>query len=216
MFTGLVEALGRVVSLSGQGADRQLRIASGQLDLSDVKLGDSIATNGVCLTVTALFQDGFSADVSAETLACSSLGQLQAGSQVNLEKALQANSRLGGHLVSGHVDGLAQIVRRDNNGRAVDFWLQAPPELARYIAEKGSVTLDGISLTVNSVADSQFRITLVPHSQQHTTVNQWRPGSQVNLEVDLLARYVERLLLPTDTGKQAVTHELLARSGFIK
>ncbi|WP_115717449.1 riboflavin synthase [Gallaecimonas mangrovi] len=216
MFTGIIEAVGRVASIKLSGSDALLRIASGKLDLSDVKLGDSIATNGVCLTVTALHGDGYSADVSGETLKRTGFAKLKAGSAVNLEKALLPTSRLGGHLVSGHVDGVAEVQSRQNTDRAIEFWLKAPAALGRYIAEKGSVTVDGISLTVNAVDGPRFLLTIVPHTQGETTIKDWQAGSLVNLEVDLLARYVERLLTPSSEPKESVTLDLLARSGFLK
>lgn len=216
MFTGIIEAVGRVASIKLSGSDALVRIASGKLDLIDVKLGDSIATNGVCLTVTALHGDGYSADVSGETLKRTGFAKLKAGSAVNLEKALLPTSRLGGHLVSGHVDGVATVESRHHSGRAIEFWLKAPTELSRYIAEKGSVTVDGISLTVNAVDGPRFLLTIVPHTQGETTIKDWQAGSLVNLEVDLLARYVERLLAPSTDPKQSVTLDLLARSGFLK
>lgn len=216
MFTGIIEAVGKVASIKASGGDATVRIASGKLDLGDVKLGDSIATNGVCLTVTELHGDGYSADVSGETLKRTGFAKLKAGSPVNLEKALLPSTRLGGHLVSGHVDGVAEIESRHNTGRAIEFWVKAPPALGRYIAEKGSVTMDGISLTVNAVEGTRFMLTIVPHTQGETTIKDWQPGSQVNLEVDLLARYVERLLAPSLDKTETVTLDLLARSGFLK
>lgn len=216
MFTGIIEAVGKVASIKASGGDAIVRIASGKLDLSDVKLGDSIATNGVCLTVTALHGDGYSADVSSETLKRTGFATLKAGDPVNLEKALLPTTRLGGHLVSGHVDGVAKVESRHSTGRAIEFWLTAPTELARYIAEKGSVTVDGISLTVNAVEGQRFLLTIVPHTQGETTIGGWKAGSEVNLEVDLLARYVERLLAPSPDKKETVTLDLLARSGFLK
>ncbi|ROQ18835.1 riboflavin synthase [Gallaecimonas pentaromativorans] len=216
MFTGIIEAVGKVASIKASGGDAIVRIASGKLDLSDVKLGDSIATNGVCLTVTALHGDGYSADVSSETLKRTGFAKLKAGSPVNLEKALLPTTRLGGHLVSGHVDGVASVESRHSTGRAIEFWLKAPAELARYIAEKGSVTVDGISLTVNAVEGQRFLLTIVPHTQGETTIAGWKAGSEVNLEVDLLARYIERLLAPSPDKKETVTLDLLARSGFLK
>ncbi|WKE64917.1 riboflavin synthase [Gallaecimonas kandeliae] len=216
MFTGIIEAVGKVLAIKPVGGDVTVRIHGGKLDLSDVKLGDSIATNGVCLTVTQLHGDGYSADVSGETLKRTGFAKLKAGSPVNLEKALLPSTRLGGHLVSGHVDGVATVESRVEAGRAIEFWLKAPSELARYIAEKGSVTLDGISLTVNDVEGARFKLTIVPHTQGETTIKDWRAGSLVNLEVDLLARYVERLLAPSEASQGAVTLDLLARSGFMK
>ncbi len=188
MFTGIIEALGEIRALTPKGGDVRLYVATGKLDLTDVKLGDSIAVNGVCLTAVELPGDGFWADVSRETLSLTSLGGLKPGSRVNLEKALMPTSRLGGHLVSGHVDGLGEVVSRADNARAVQFRLRAPAELARYIALKGSITVDGVSLTVNAVDGAEFELTIVPHTLGETIMADYRPGRRVNLEGDLLAR----------------------------
>ena len=195
MFTGIIEAVGEVAELQSRGGDVQLRILTGKLDLGDVALGDSIAVNGVCLTAVALPGDGFLADVSRETLSLTSLGQLQAGSRVNLEKALTLAARLGGHLVSGHVDGLGTVVERQDDARSVRLVIEAPDDLARYIAHKGSITVDGTSLTVNAVDGGRFTLNIVPHTLQETIMGDYRVGQRVNLEVDLVARYLERLLL---------------------
>ena len=220
MFTGIIEAVGTLVSLQSKGQDVSIRVRSGKLDLSDVKLGDSIATNGVCLTVVQLPGDGYVADVSGETMARTGFASYQLGQRLNLEKALMPTSRLGGHLVSGHVDGVGQVVAVQPRGRAVEYWIEAPRELARYIAEKGSITVDGISLTVNSVEGARFRLTIVPHTSEETTVGEWRVGSRVNLEVDVIARYLERLVLG-DTAADAapaggVTMAMLAENGFMR
>ena len=220
MFTGIIEAVGTIVAMTNKGQDISLRIQSGKLDLADVKLGDSIATNGVCLTVVQLPGDGYVADLSAETLKRTGFVHYRPGQSVNLEKALMPTSRLGGHLVSGHVDGVGEVVAITPLGRAVEYWIEAPAELARYIAEKGSITVDGISLTVNSVEGSRFRLTIVPHTTQETTIAQWRVGSRVNLEVDVIARYLERLILGDKAAKpQAssnVTMAMLAENGFLR
>lgn len=219
MFTGIIAAVGSVRAIESKGGDVRLRIATGRLDLADVKLGDSIATSGVCLTVVELPGDGFVADVSTETLTRSTLAGLKVGTVVNLEKALQPQSRLGGHIVSGHVDGIGEVVRRDVSARAVLFRIRAPQDLAKYIAEKGSITVDGISLTVNGVHGADFDLTIVPHTVQETSIGAWQPGTKVNLEVDVIARYLERLL----QGDQAaaapaggLTLGLLAENGFLK
>lgn len=219
MFTGIIEAIGTIRALTPKGGDVRVQVATGKLDLSDVKLGDSIAVNGVCLTAVALPGDGFWADVSRETLARTAFADLKPGSRVNLEKALTPTSRLGGHLVSGHVDGVGEIVAREDNARAVQFRVRAPRELARYIALKGSITVDGTSLTVNAVNGAEFELTIVPHTLAETIMADYRPGRRVNLEVDLLARYLERLLLgekaaePTSGG---LTEAFLAEHGFLK
>lgn len=195
MFTGIIQAIGEVRQLQPSGGDMRLRIATGKLDLSDVALGDSIAVNGVCLTAVELPGDGFVADVSRETLSLTSLGGLKAGSRVNLEKALTLATRLGGHLVSGHVDGLGRVLERHDDARSVRFTIEAPDALARYIAHKGSISVDGTSLTVNAVDGSRFELNIVPHTLRETIMGGYAAGSRVNLEVDLVARYLERLLL---------------------
>lgn len=217
MFTGIIEAVGTVASVQPKGGDIRLTLAVGKLDMSDVKLGDSIAVNGVCLTVTHFDGKHFSADVSVESLARTSLAHLQQGAAVNLEKAVTPSTRLGGHLVSGHVDGLARIVSIEQAGRAWQYWLEAPAELSKYIAEKGSLTIDGISLTVNSVEQNKFRLTIIPHTRDETTLVHRNVGDKVNLEVDQIARYIERLMqADSEQPREGVTLGLLARSGFLK
>ncbi|HOP16128.1 MAG: riboflavin synthase [Gammaproteobacteria bacterium] len=219
MFTGIIEAVGEVAELQSRGGDVRLRIRTGKLDLGDVALGDSIAVNGVCLTAVELPGDGFVADVSRETLSLTSLGQLKAGGRVNLEKALTLSARLGGHLVSGHVDGLGSVVERHDDARSVRFAIAAPDDLARYIAHKGSITVDGTSLTVNAVSGSRFELNIVPHTLQETIMGDYAPGHRVNLEVDLVARYLERLLLGDNAAQpqaSAVDLAMLLRTGFVK
>lgn len=198
--------------------DARLRVASGGLDLGDVRVGDSIAVNGVCLTAVELPGDGFWADVSAESLSRTTLGALRPGDPVNLEKALTPTSRLGGHMVAGHVDGVGRVLERRPEARSVRFVIEAPRELARYIAEKGSIAVDGVSLTVNRVEGARFDLNIVPHTLQGTTIDQYQPGRPVNLEVDVIARHLERLLLGDAAAESAggVTLELLARHGFVK
>ena len=218
MFTGIIEAIGTIQSITPKGGDVRVYVKTGKLDLGDVKLGDSIAVNGVCLTAVQLPGDGFWADVSRETLARTGFSDLKSGSRVNLEKALTPISRLGGHLVSGHVDGVGEIISREDNARAVQFRIRAPRELAKYIALKGSITVDGTSLTVNGVDGADFELTIVPHTLAETIMADYRAGRRVNLEVDLLARYLERLLLgdkaaePTSTG---ITESFLAAHGYL-
>ncbi len=219
MFTGIIQAIGEVADLQQRGGDVRLRVLTGKLDLSDVELGDSIAVNGVCLTAVDLPGNGFVADVSRETLSLTSLGQLGSGSKVNLEKALTLATRLGGHLVSGHVDGLGKVVERHDDARSVRFSIEAPDELARYIAHKGSITVDGTSLTVNAVDGCRFELNIVPHTLQETIMDGYGVGSKVNLEVDLVARYLERLLLgdkAAEPGAGSIDMDLLARTGFLK
>lgn len=197
----------------------RLTVRTGPLDLRDVALGDSIATNGVCLTAVALIGNGFKADVSRETLDLTTLHALQPGSPVNLEKALTLNTRLGGHLVSGHVDGVGKVLERRDDARSIRFVLQAPPALAKYIAHKGSICVDGVSLTVNRVDGNRFDLNIVPHTLQETIMQDYQPGSRVNLEVDLIARYLERLMLgeqAADSSASGLTEEFLIKQGFIK
>jgi riboflavin synthase len=216
MFTGIIQAVGRVQSLRDAGGDRRLVITADAGFLHGVQLGDSIATQGVCLTVVELTATNFAADVSGETLAHSTLGSLRSGSEVNLEKALTLSTPLGGHLVSGHVDGVGEVEARWDDARSIRFRLRAPDELARYIAAKGSITVDGISLTVNAIDGARFELNLVPHTLAVTTAKAWQPGVKVNLEVDVIARYLERLLQGGSAAKGSggVSEELLLRCGF--
>ncbi|HQS01976.1 MAG: riboflavin synthase [Halothiobacillus sp. 24-54-40] len=194
MFTGIIQTVGTLMALTPKGGDVQLNVGAGKLDMTRVALGDSIAVNGVCLTVTASNQSSFTVDCSRETLKLTTLGQLHPGSPVNLEPALTLSTPLGGHLVSGHVDGLAIIESRSEEARATSFWLRAPDALAKYIAKKGSVTIDGVSLTVNEVEGARFKLTIIPHTLAQTIMGRYQPGSAVNLEIDVVARYLERLL----------------------
>ncbi|MEW8254821.1 MAG: riboflavin synthase [Candidatus Thiodiazotropha taylori] len=219
MFTGIIQAIGQVESLETRGGDLRLTINSGKLELDDVALGDSIATNGICLTVVELTGRGFKADVSRETINLTTLHKLKAGSPANLEKALTLNTRLGGHLVSGHVDGVGEIVSRSDDARSIRFSVAAPKELAKYIAHKGSICVDGVSLTVNGVNGAQFELNLVPHTLQETIMDGYQAGTQVNLEVDLIARYLERLMMgegADEVNASGVTEALLMERGFIK
>ncbi len=193
MFTGLVEATGRVAIIEPRGGDVRLRIASETLGFADVQLGDSIAVNGVCLTVVAFDAHSFDADVSTETLARTTLGAWTVGRLVNLEKSLRFGDRVGGHLVSGHVDGVGQVVSIEADARATRWRFALPRALSRFVAEKGSIAVDGVSLTVNSVGDEHFEVALIPHTQTVTAFAETAVGSAVNLEVDLLARYLDRL-----------------------
>ena len=215
MFTGIIEAVGTVTSCKRSGDDMQLEIDTRGLDTSDVVPGDSIAVNGVCLTVVAMDGRNFSADVSGETLAHTTLGKFTPGQQVNLEKALTPSSRLGGHLVSGHVDGVGRVQRRSSDGRSERFRIEAPRELARYIARKGSICVDGISLTVNHVDAGAFELNIVPHTLANTTMGELIEGTEVNLEVDVIARYLERMVLSGDLDKnESITLEKLQQYGF--
>ncbi len=219
MFTGIIQSVGSIVACEPKQDDMILHINTGELSLEDVQPGDSIAVNGVCLTVVNLETTGFRADVSGETLSRTTVGDVQKGSRVNLEKALTPTTRLGGHLVSGHVDGIGEVVKRWDDGRSVRFNIKAPDELAKYIAEKGSVSVDGISLTVNAVDGAEFELNIVPHTLQETTMGDFKLGQRVNLEVDIIARYLERLLLGDKAalpGSSEITGAFLAEHGFMK
>ncbi len=194
MFTGIIQDVGRIVALATVGGDTRLSVASERLDLARVAIGDSIAVSGVCLTVVGLEPRAFSSDVSRETLALTTIGDWHVGRRVNLEPALRAGDSLGGHLVSGHVDGVAQVVARADEARSLRFRFRVPEALARYVARKGSVALDGVSLTVNAVEQCEFEVNLVPHTLAVTTLAELATGDRVNLEIDLIARYTERLL----------------------
>jgi len=219
MFTGIIQALGHVEQWLAQGDDVRLSIHSVGLDLSTVHLGDSIAVSGVCLTAVKIAEHAFWADVSAETLLRTNFNQLRPGSKVNLEKALTLSTPLGGHLVSGHVDGIGIVNKRWDDGRSVRLEIQAPAELAKYIAQKGSICIDGISLTVNEITGAVFGINIVPHTLEATTMQAFQPGREVNLEVDLVARYLERLMLG-DAAAEIPTAKLdkafLSKHGFIE
>lgn len=218
MFTGIIEAVGEIAAMEPRGGDLRLRVRSGKLPLEGVQPGDSIATSGVCLTVIDLPGDGYWADVSGETLACTSLGQLKPGAKVNLERALTPDTRLGGHLVSGHVDGVGEVRSRRDDARSVRFAIAAPAELAKYIAAKGSICVDGVSLTVNAVDGNVFELNIVPHTLAETTLGEFQPGRRVNLEVDIIARYLERLLLgerAAQPGQGGIDMAFLAEHGFL-
>lgn len=220
MFTGIIMAKGRVAEQQASGGDMRLRVATGKLDLTDVMIGDSIAVNGTCLTVVTLLNDGFWADVSGETLQYTSLGDLKINSAVNLEKAMTPTARFGGHIVSGHVDGLGIIRTISQDARSWRFWIEAPRELAKYIAHKGSITVDGTSLTVNKVDGAKFELNIIPHTMDETIMGSYKVGTKVNLEVDVVARYLERLLMgdkaADSAAKSSLDENFLAQHGFIK
>ncbi len=217
MFTGLIEATGTVANLERGSNPCHLRINS-PLAKQDLQLGESIAVNGVCLTVTRWDDTSFTADVSSETLEVTTLGQLSTGAQVNLERALRLSDRLGGHIVSGHVDAVGLLRSRVTEGAAQKLEFTLPATISRYVAAKGSITIDGISLTVNKVNADSFTIMVIPHTLAMTTLKEKRAGEQVNLESDILARYVERLLQPGQDASKTqggVSLELLAKNGFM-
>lgn len=194
MFTGIIEATGRIARVEPRGGDVRMIVDTGPLALDDVAIGDSISVSGVCLTAVEIEGRSFATDVSVETLSRTSLGDLGVGGAVNLEKALRFSDRLGGHLVSGHVDGIARVVAIEPDARSQRWRFELPAELARYVAPKGSVTVDGVSLTVNSVDGARFDVNLIPHTIEMTTFAQRGVADRVNIEVDLIARYVERLM----------------------
>ena len=194
MFTGIIETTATVESLQRLQSEWRLVVGSGELDLADLQIGDSIAVSGCCLTVVELGADSFAADLSGETMNCTILGSLKPGSKVNLEKAMLATSRFGGHIVSGHVDGVGKLVGSTADGGSIRMEFGAPLALAKYIAAKGSICIDGTSLTVNEVSGTTFTINVIPHTQTETTIGDYVVGREVNLEVDLVARYLERLM----------------------
>ncbi len=217
MFTGIIEAVGSIAAITPKGEDVTIKVNSQHLDMADVKLGDSIATNGVCLTVISMTDTTYSADLSLETLKKTGFSHYKVGDPVNLEKAMSVTSRFGGHVVSGHVDGVGEIVERNHVGRAIEFWVHHPHDLSKYIAEKGSITVDGISLTVNDLRKDAFKLTIVPHTSSETTIDRFQVGRKVNLEVDVMARYIERLVTAKqedETPSSKVTLEFLQQNGF--
>jgi riboflavin synthase len=218
MFTGIIQAVGTVAAMQERGGDMRLRIHTGKLPLDDVAIGDSICTSGVCLTVVELPGDGYWADVSVETLNFTTLGELKTGSSVNLEKSLTPQSRLGGHIVSGHVDGVGEVVSMIEDARSIRVVLRAPDQLARYIAHKGSICVDGTSLTVNAVSGAQFDLNIIPQTMAETVFGQYRSGTRVNLEVDVIARYLERLILGDSAavaGTRGLSLDKLAENGYL-
>ncbi len=219
MFTGIIQSVGKVSAIAPNASgDWKLTLAVGKLDMSDVALGDSIAVNGVCLTVVSMTTNSFVADVSNETLNVSAFKQLSVGSFVNLEKALRLADRLGGHMVSGHVDAVGRVMSIFADGASWRYEFAMPKEVAHYVAHKGSITINGVSLTVNEVSDGSFTVNLVPHTLQETNLGELRVGSIVNLEVDVIARYLERLLIGQSVKSQqsSLTPSFLAEHGFWK
>lgn len=217
MFTGIILAVGKITAIEQKAGDCRLTIQTGKLPMAEAALGDSIAVNGVCLTAVELGPDYFSADVSNETLSRTLLGSATVGTPVNLELALTPTTRLGGHIVSGHVDGIGTVAGKKADARSVRFKLQAPDGLAKYIAEKGSICINGVSLTVNEVDGAQFGVNIVPHTLKETTLGDLVVGSKVNLEVDILARYLERLVKgeAAACSQGGVTRQLLQDAGFL-
>lgn len=215
MFTGIIQAEGKIAKIEPQNGDWKVTIHVGKLDMSDVQLGDSIAANGICLTAIEFGDDFYVADVSGETLNVTNAGDWSIGTPVNLEKALTLQDRLGGHLVSGHVDGVGEVKSISQDARSWRYEVEAPLEICKYIAAKGSICINGISLTVNQVDDCVFGVNIVPHTRQETTIKYFELGTKVNLEVDLLARYLERMMsAPQPEAESKITPEFLAENGF--
>lgn len=218
MFTGIIQSKGHIIELEPRGGDFRIHVATGKLPLQEAGLGDSIAVNGVCLTAVVLEAASFKADVSMETIQRTTLGQLKKGCMVNLEQALLPTTRMGGHIVSGHVDGIGIVRSREQDARSVRFSVEVPDHLARYIAEKGSICIDGISLTVNGIRNATFDINIVPHTLEETTLGTTQPGQRVNIEVDLLSRYLERLMAGGGYRSQqpsSVGMDTLEAAGFL-
>ena len=217
MFTGIILAVGKITQIEQKAGDVRLSIDTGKLSLADANLGDSIAVNGICLTAVELSEHGFVADVSNETLSRTNLKQASTGTAVNIELALTPQTRMGGHIVSGHIDGLATLIEKKPDGRSIRFKFKAPDELAKYIAEKGSICINGISLTINTIEGAVFSVNVVPHTLKETSLGFAAVGDKINLEVDLLARYMERLMKgeAAATCAAGVTEELLKESGFL-
>jgi len=219
MFTGIIQALGSIQKLDNRGNDIRLTVNSPALDMTDVALGDSIATNGVCLTVTDMGSDFYCADVSAETIKLTGFAHYGVGSVVNLEKAMRPTDRFGGHIVSGHVDGVGHVSQIIKHTDYVEIWVKAPDDIAKYIAHKGSITVDGVSLTVNQVNGAEFMLWIIPHTLKETVLGTYKVGTAVNLEVDVIARYLERLMLgekAAHSEKKDIDLAFLAENGFLK
>ncbi len=224
MFTGIIESVGKVKSIQPKGGDIRLTVESNDLDFRDVKLGDSIASNGICLTVVELGSNYYAVDVSRETIAKTALESLKTGDMVNLEKAMLPTTRFGGHIVAGHVDGVGIVSKLQQDARSIYIEIEIPQELAHYTATKGSITVDGISLTTNLVRENIVSLNIIPHTAQVTNIaKHWLVGNKVNIEVDIVARYLERLLNKSQSGgmssanpQSQITEAFLADNGFMK
>ena len=214
MFTGIIEAVGKIEARSQEKGEWRLKFSTGDLDLSDVKIGDSIAVSGCCLTVVEKHATAFLADVSNETMRCTSLGTLEIGSAVNLEKAMLATDRFGGHIVSGHVDGVGHLIKVENEGQSIKMTFKIPSNLSKYVAVKGSICVDGTSLTVNEANDDYFAVNLIPHTQDETVSGSYQIGDSVNLEVDIIARYLERMNEGLNNKAHEITKGYLKENGF--
>jgi riboflavin synthase len=211
VFTGIIKAKGSIGGIEKRGGDVRLRVTTPELPWSEYEVGDSIAVNGVCLTAVRLLDNGFDTDVSVETLDVTTLKQLSVGDAVNLEPALRVGDALGGHLVSGHVDGIGRMMAREDDARSIRMTFEVPGELSRYIARKGSICVDGVSLTINEVSGNTFGLNIIPHTAEVTTMGAYEAGTAVNIEVDLLARYIERML-GSDAGGLSI--DFLREHGY--
>ncbi len=212
MFTGIIQAKGAISAIERRGGDVRLSVRSEEMPWASYEIGESISVNGVCLTAVALRADGFDTDVSVETLDVTALGGLRVGDSVNLEPALAFGDRLGGHLVSGHVDCKGSVVKHEADARSIRLTIEIAPEFARYVARKGSITVDGVSLTVNEVSGNAFEVNIIPHTAEATIIGDYTVGTSTNIEVDLLARYIERLIAKDDDG---VSMEFLRANGYV-
>lgn len=215
MFTGIIKAMGTISAMDRRDGDVRLSVRSEGLPFSTFAVGESIAVNGVCLTAVAFRDDGFDADVSAETLDVTALSDLGVGDAVNLEPALALGERLGGHLVSGHVDCVGSVVRQEMDARSLRLVVEIPADYARYMVKKGSVTVDGVSLTINEVSGNTFGVNIIPHTAETTNIGAYAIGTAVNIEVDMLARYIERLLDKGDKGHDGVSMDFLRAHGYV-
>ena len=214
MFTGIIEAVGKIEARSQEKGEWRLKFFTGDLDLSGVKIGDSIAVSGCCLTVVEKHATAFLADVSNETMRCTSLGTVEIGSAVNLEKAMLATDPFGGHIVSGHVDGVGRVKKVENEGQSIKMTFKIPSNLSKYVASKGSICVDGTSLTVNEAEDDYFAVNLIPHTQDETISGSYEVGNSVNLEVDIIARYLERMNEGLNNKAHEITKGYLKENGF--
>jgi riboflavin synthase len=216
MFTGIVKAKGRIRAIKERGGDLCVTVESEGIDWSGFDVGESISVNGVCLTATALHAGGFDADISAETMNVTALAALTTGSAVNLEPSISLGERLGGHLVSGHVDCVGTVTARENDARSVRLKIELPEGFGRYVAKKGAVCVDGVSLTINEVSARAFEVNIIPHTAMETIIGDYTVGTAVNIEVDLLARYIERLLIPADESEAgtSISRDFLQGHGY--
>ncbi|WP_419239014.1 riboflavin synthase [Photobacterium leiognathi subsp. mandapamensis] len=218
MFTGIIESIGNIGAIVRHNEDLSIVVNTNNLDISDVNIGDSIATNGVCLTVSKLLPSGYTADLSLETYKRTAFNSYRIGQEVNLEKAMLPTTRLGGHFVSGHVDGVGEVIEFKRNGRAINIWVVVPVQLKRYLSEKGSVTIDGISLTINAVYQNIIKLTIVPHTLAETNLVNINVDKKVNIEIDMVARYLEKLIKVDRYESEkasTVSMSLLERYSFI-